>query len=278
MRHEELLKHPYYDRFKEVLSDPTNSWIERCADAGKFEDGLVTMYNGLKVHSDCYYDNFSDIFWLNGGVHEPQEEFVFYHILRNITNPMPIIMELGSYWAFYSMSFMQKFPLGKAFCVESDPNYMAQGQRNFALNGFNGNFTCGFVGDGAIKIDDFCAEKGIERLDVLHSDIQSFELQMLHGAQKMISEERIDNIFISTHTQELHYACLKFICDNNYNLVVSVDMNESYCCDGIIVAQSRKINHTPYKVALKGKTPLWTDGQMVAHLESAISKKKNPLI
>lgn len=278
MRHEELLKHPYYDRFKEILSDPTNQWIPRQADAGEISDGLVTMYNGLKVYSDCYYDNFSDIFWLNGGVHEPQEEFVFHHVLRNITNAMPTMLELGSYWAFYSMSFMQKFPLGKAFCVESEPSFMAQGQRNFALNGFEGDFTCRFIGNRGIKVDDFCEQKGIERLDVLHADIQSFELEMLAGAQKMISEQRIDNIFISTHTQELHYACLKFICDNNYNLVVSVDMDESYCCDGIIVAQSRKINHTPYKVALKGKTPLWTDGQMVAHLESVLSKTKNPLI
>ncbi len=270
----ELLNHPYYDRFKEILSDPTNAWIERIQDAGKIEEGLVTMYNGLKVYKDCYYDNFSDIFWLNGGVHEPQEEFVYHHILRGIKNPMPIMLELGSYWAFYSMAFMQKFPLGKAFCVESDPNFMAQGQRNFALNGFEADFTCGFIGNNRIRVDDFCEQKGIKHLDILHSDIQSFEYEMLSGANKMLTEQRIDNIFISTHSQELHYACLKAICDLNYNLVVSVDMNESYCCDGIIVAQSRKVTHTPYNVARKGQRALWTDEQMISHLEA----KKNPLI
>jgi hypothetical protein len=97
---------------------------------------------------------------------------------------------------------------------------------------------------------------------------------MLSGANKMLTEQRIDNIFISTHSQELHYACLKAICDLNYNLVVSVDMNESYCCDGIIVAQSRKVTHTPYNVARKGQRALWTDEQMISHLEA----KKNPLI
>jgi hypothetical protein len=272
----QLLQHPYYDRFKDILSDPTNRLIERKGDAGQVNDGLVTMYNGLKVYSNCYYDNFSDIFWLNEGVHEPQEEFVFQEVLKSIRTPMPTMLELGSYWAFYSMSFMQKFPNGKAYCVEADPNYMYQGQRNFELNEMSADFTCGYVGDNAITVDGFCQEKNIDRLDILHADIQSFELQMLYGAPKMIGEHRIDNIFVSTHTQELHYECLRILQNYDYKIATSVDLNESFCCDGIIVAQSKNVPYMGFGVFKKGNSPLFTDTQMLEHLQNVL-KKKNPL-
>jgi len=272
----QLLQHPYYDRFKDILSDPTNLLIDRIEGAGMVNEGIVTMYNGLKVYSNCYYDNFSDIFWLNEGVHEPQEEFAFHKILQSITKPMPIMLELGSYWGFYSMSFMQKFSDGKAYCVEADPNFMLQGQRNFELNNLKADFTCGYVADNAITVDGFCEEKNIESLDILHADIQSYELQMLYGAPKMLGEQKIDNLFISTHTQELHSQCLQILEKYNYKIVVNVDMFDSFCCDGIIVARSEKVPYLPINVAKKSQTPLWIDFEMMAHLEKVL-KKKNPL-
>ena len=55
----------YYERFRTILSDPTNKLIKRGENAGKIENGVVTMYNGLKVYTNCYYDesvscNFDD--------------------------------------------------------------------------------------------------------------------------------------------------------------------------------------------------------------------------
>ncbi len=42
----------YEDRFKEILSDPSNAFIPRVPDAGKVENGIVTMHNGLKVYAN----------------------------------------------------------------------------------------------------------------------------------------------------------------------------------------------------------------------------------
>jgi len=42
-----------------------------------------------------------------------------------------------------------------------------------------------------VTLDDFCAEQGIEAVDYLHADVQGFELPMLRGAAKLLSEGRI---------------------------------------------------------------------------------------
>ncbi len=69
-------KHNYFDRFRSILSDPLNEKIKRDKNSGEIIDGYLIMHNGLKITPNSYYDNFSDILRLNGGVHEPQEEYV----------------------------------------------------------------------------------------------------------------------------------------------------------------------------------------------------------
>jgi hypothetical protein len=257
------IKHnQYYHRFKEILSDPTNKLIKRVKGAGATENGIVTMYNDLKVYENCYYDEFSDIFWLNGGIHEPQEEYLFHSTLSKIRKKSPVMLELGSYWGFYSMSLLKKKPEAKCFCIEAGEREMQSGKANFELNGMEADFTLGAVGDKGIRVDDFLNQKGIAHLDILHSDIQGYEAQMLSGAREYFLAKAIDYVFISTHSQDLHSTCLDFLNQMDYNVVASVDLDETFSCDGLIVAQNPRLAYNPIEFPKRSETPLISDAEM----------------
>jgi predicted O-methyltransferase YrrM len=257
----------YYHRFKEILSDPTNKLIKRVKEAGAIENGIVTMYNDLKVYKNCYYDEFSDIFWLNGGIHEPQEEYLFHSTLSKIRKKSPVMLELGSYWGFYSMSLLKKKPEAECFCIEAGEREMKSGKSNFELNGMKADFTLGAVGDKGIRVDDFLNQKGIAHLDILHSDIQGYEAQMLSGAREYFLAKAIDYVFISTHSQELHSTCLDFLKQMEYNVVASVDLDETFSCDGLIVAQNPRLAFKPIEFPKKSETLLISDEEVEALIQ-----------
>jgi hypothetical protein len=114
------------------------------------------------------------------------------------------MLELGAYWAHYSMWLKRRFPNATTFMVEPNDTATAAGRTNFERNGFSGTFIQDFVDIGQFEVDRFMRERPGLKLDILHADIQSFELQMLEGCIKTLTTNRADNVFISTHSQDLH--------------------------------------------------------------------------
>lgn len=45
-------------------------------------------------------------------------------------------------------------------------------------------------------IDDYCSERGISNIDILKSDTQGFDLEVLRGAQHMLEERRIQLVYL----------------------------------------------------------------------------------
>ncbi|MDZ4064415.1 MAG: FkbM family methyltransferase [Coriobacteriia bacterium] len=226
-------------RFREILADPNNKLIPRVAEAGKIEDGFLTMHNGLQVAMGdyAYYGAFAQILEINGGVHEPQEELVFTEVLKYIPEGGTIV-ELGAYWAFYSMWFLQAVSHSKAFCVEPDEHNLMAGRTNSEHNGLPIDFTQAAVGDSGIKLDDFVEEKGIDFIDILHADVQGAEIEMLAGAQKTIASGNIGYVFLGTHSQQLHLDCTDFLTSNGFTVIASADYdNETFSFDGILIAR-----------------------------------------
>jgi hypothetical protein len=250
---ENLENHPYLSRFKTILSDPTNDLITKCENAGVCIDNVVTMYNGIKIHNQSYYGNFSDILILNNGVHEPQEEYIFSKVLDKIKSKNPLMIELGSYWAFYSLSFLKSQKNGKTICVEADEELLEIGKKNFDLNDKNGEFIHEMVGINSFEIDNFCESRNIKKIDILHSDIQGFEYEMLYGAKKTLTQDKIDYLFVSTHSNDLHHKCLELIT-KHMKIIFEVDLNDTFCEDGIIVACSNRISFE--QIILTKKTQL----------------------
>ena len=111
--------------------------IPKVKNAGLFvgeSDSIQVMHNGVQVVRDCY-----DGAWMTEvikrlkGHHEPQEEVVFDEVIKILSRSKksPVMVELGSYWCYYTAWFLKEFPKGKAICVEPDQNNMEVGQKTF---------------------------------------------------------------------------------------------------------------------------------------------------
>lgn len=227
----------YENRILDVLNSPYNLFIERVYDAGSISGNYITMHNGLKINIDSYYpDLINPMLELNRGVHEPEEEACFSRVLRLVKKDYPVMIELGSYWAFYSMWFLKEYSNGTCYMVEPDSERLKAGKDNFVLNGFEGSWTQDTVGKESLIIDKFVKDNSISQVDILHSDIQGAEVEMLKGAADTLRSRKVDYLFVSTHSNELHDHCLKLICDYGYHILFESNMNTSSCYDGVIVA------------------------------------------
>src|SRR5262249_5126600 len=141
---------------------------------------------------------------LNRGVHEPLEEYCFQTMLSKLKAQSPAMIELGAYWAHYSMWLQKRRPAATCFMIEPDSNNLNCGIQNFRLNGYRGEFIHNIVNATGLQLDAFMAARGIARFDILHCDIQGSELEMLSGSKKLLSERKADYIFVSTHSEALH--------------------------------------------------------------------------
>ncbi|KAJ1384127.1 FkbM family methyltransferase, partial [Ochromonadaceae sp. CCMP2298] len=233
-------------RIEKVLGATENKNIPRSENAGTVVDGNLVMHNGIKVDPLSYYSfPLLKMLMENRGVHEPEEEKIFHEVLKNL-NPEgdKIMLELGSYWSFYSMWFLSLFPEAKTFMAELDRKNLLYGKRNFEINQRKGKFIYAGIGNkhspqsNITTVDEICLRQKIPFLDILHSDIQGYELQMLEGSTAMLSGDKIGYIFISTHSNELHQQCLDFLINYNFAEVANVDLDQSSSWDGILVMKS----------------------------------------
>ena len=236
----------FINRYREVVSDPINLLIDRVENAGYLnEDNTITLHNGNKVTFTgefSYYSDYSNILIINRGVHEPLEEFCFQEVLKQIQVNSPVIIELGSYWAHYSMWFLQKFSSGIAYLVEPHITHLNAGINNFKINGFSGIFINQAVAKNNFEIDKFVLENNIENITILHCDIQANEIDMLNISEKSLRSHMVDYIFISTHSQEIHLDAISILKDYGYRVEVSSDFDShTTSWDGFILATSPKV-------------------------------------
>lgn len=244
----------WYDRINLTLSCPDNSRIPRVPNAGRVRDGVLTMHNGLLIHRGSYYgETVSVLLELNGGVHEPQEESIFQEVLKFIP-PGATMMELGAYWGFYSMWFARSVPSARCLLVEPQSRNLDLGKSNFALNNLQADFLQGWSGSKpddeddpfpVYGVDELMERQGIETLNMLHADIQGAEVEMLRTATKAIARGAIDYAFISTHSDQLHEECLRFLIDRGFSIIAEANVTDSFSEDGVIAARRDGISGPP---------------------------------
>ena len=234
-------------KIRDVCAGPDNERIPRVPDAGEIVDGHLIMHNGIKIVPNSYVgDWMTRLLQQNRGVHEPQEEFAFDRVigwLLERRSTSYTMVELGSYWAFYSLWFQSVLPNARCFCVEPGAENLAFGKKNFFANGRTADFTQAYVASQpeggstpTISVDSLVLDKGIEHIDILHADIQGYELQMLEGARNTFDQKRVDYVFISTHHNFLHYRCMDYLAECGFKILAEVDLLETCSTDGVIVA------------------------------------------
>jgi len=208
------------------------------------------MHNGIKIIANSYYNSqwLTDVIHGLRGHHEPQEEKCFFEVLKHIPENATMI-ELGSYWAYYSLWFAQEIKGAKNYLIEPDSIRLQVGIENFKLNNRDGVFLRAFAGDfveisdhasGAphLSIDDFIESEKIDRVHILHSDIQGSEYSMLFTTTRHL--DRIDYFFISTHGN-CHRPCMAFLQEHGFRILAEHDCEESCSGDGLIVAKRNDV-------------------------------------
>lgn len=244
----------YEARTEAVLKSTDNDYIPRCENAGQIVDGMMIMHNGLKVFPDSYEGpDMTAMLGAARGVHEPQEERAFAQVVAQLPKGATML-ELGSYWSFYSMWFQQCIEGGHSFMVEPSQEHLQWGQKNFAANGMTGDFTNAMVGgstgvaaDGTpiICVDDFAKSKGIDHIDLLHADIQGAEMSMLLGAERMLRQRRVDYLIVATHGMTRHIRVVEILEEFGYRILAEADRIETFSLDGVAIACRNEISDCP---------------------------------
>jgi FkbM family methyltransferase len=219
------------------------------------------MHNGVKVLLGGYHGEWMQrIITALKGHHEPQEEKVFYEVLKRVSGDNPVMLELGSYWAYYSLWFRKTFPAGSNYMVEPITEKMQLGQKNFDLNSFSGIFFNGCMGgeykdkmtfvdwnNDEIEMKQYSVDAIVEKnniafIDILHSDIQGAEVDMLKGCEQSLNAGKIGYLCISTHGDK-HERCLDFFKQRSMHIIAEHSVEASASADGLIVAQSTAVPH-----------------------------------
>jgi FkbM family methyltransferase len=238
--------------------------VRRAGNVVIMADGrrVQIMHNGVRVVAGGYYGE-----WMTRliercrGHHEPQEERVFHEVVSCLPTG-GIMLELGGFWAYYSIWFLRAGSERSAILIEPDPAHIAIGRANLALNGVEAEFVQGFLGDfpGAVRrfsteesgilvelpCIDLCAflrSRAIDRLTILHCDIQGAELSVLQQITPLLVERRIDWVFVSTHHHTIsadpltHQRCLALLRSRGAQIEVEHDVHESFSGEGFICAR-----------------------------------------
>lgn len=242
------------------------------------------MHNGLLMVAGCYYGKWvAEMIKELKGHHEPQEEKVFFEVLARLDNPT-MMVELGSYWAYYTLWFLEKFQNAKGICVEPDVNHLAVGKKNAEINQLSGRveFMNAVAGNGfgektcfsneagvvqlpLVAADSICAAYQIETIDILHMDVQGAEYNALKASEEAVKSGKIRFLFVSTHhycfsgDPLVHQKCKEWIVSHGGHVIAEHGILESYNGDGLIVASfdkrdkdflvavSRNVQHRQYR-------------------------------
>jgi FkbM family methyltransferase len=249
--------------------------LPRVAGAGEvFEhDGVRVqrMFNGVLVEEGSYFGDFNTpIIRALRGVHEPQEEPVVHEIVNRlvaereagILSRRPFAIELGSFWAYYSIWFCQALPDAHVLAMEPDPAFLAVGRRNADLNHVADRITFlhGAVSDQSGSIPFVAESDGkeytvpahdlaslmsmarVDEVDIVFCDIQGFETPMLSQSAEQLARGAVRFVVMSTHHSSIsgdpltHQKALSTIEELGGHVIAEHTVSESFSGDGLIVA------------------------------------------
>ncbi len=259
--------------------------IPKVQNAGLFigeSDSIQVMHNGVLVVRDCYDGAWmTEVITRLRGHHEPQEELVFNEVLKILSgsSQTPVMIELGSYWCYYTAWFLKVLSEGKAICVEPDYNNLEVGRKNLELNGQKAQFINGLISNESIGTSEFYChssaeirnvanisietlmfENNADVVDILHADIQGAELYLLESNEDLFRRGAIRFLFISTHHVSIsgdeftHEKCLQKLKEFGATIIAEHNVYESFSGDGLIVA-SFKSEDSQIKVDVSRAKP-----------------------
>ena len=255
---DEPYNHSYLPRVKMCQDTDYIPKVENAGSSVEVDgDKCIVMHNGVLVYDGSYHGQWmTDVIQYLKGHHEPQEEKVFYEVLQLIPQNSTMV-ECGSFWSYYSLWFHKEINGAKNIMIEPNPYKCELGQLNFKLNNFEGKFFNGCIGDfhedkcvfsdwdgkvydiERISIDWLMENQNLTKINILHADIQSAEHQLLDGAKNSFLENKIDFLFLGTHSPNRQF--INKLESYGYKIICSFEVQESFFDDGLILACSESI-------------------------------------
>ncbi|HEY3828674.1 MAG TPA: FkbM family methyltransferase [Solirubrobacteraceae bacterium] len=245
--------------------------IAKVPDAGEVteRDGVrvQVMHNGVVIREGCYHGAWmTEIIRQLKGHHEPQEELAFHTVLGRLAvdTPEPTMVELGSFWAYYSLWAKHAIPATRNILVEPDLANLEVGLRNMELNGVEASaavhaaigsrhdtsVSMTWESDGRrhktrqVSVDGLMSELGVDRIDLLLCDVQGAEVDALRGAANALAAGRVRFLVISTHHHQItgdpltHQRCVELLRDAGVHFISEHSVSESCSGDGLIVVST----------------------------------------
>ena len=239
--------------------------IPKVADAGKVLNvngmRVQIMHEGTRVIAGGYNGEWMERIITNlRGHHEPQEELIFHHLLQHVRQAS-LIVELGSFWAYYTNWYLGAVKGSSAVCIEPDALSMDCGLQNLALNGRKAHCINACVGaefhkavslqresDHALvsvpchNMDSLMATIGRRPIEMLHIDVQGAELPFLGAMGRAAKEGLLRFIVVSTHhksiseSQTTHMDCVRELIRMGATILAEHSVEESFSGDGLIAA------------------------------------------
>jgi len=227
--------------------------IDRHPLAGTYgeENGfkIQYMFNGIKMYYGTYYaDWMNELIRQTRGIHEPQEELCFHHLLKTLDDDANMI-ELGAWWCWYSIWFNKTVKNPYNLCIEPVRNFIEGGTKNAKLNDCkNMEFLIASVGkpihpakpvDGVEQLDTehIISHTGRNKFfDIVHSDIQGAEGFMLESSINVL--DKIGYFVISTHGASSNI--IKWLESKDFTILQSHSESESASVDGLVIGINNK--------------------------------------
>ncbi len=161
------------------------------------------------------------------------------------------MVELGSNQAYYSLMFkaMCKFysKTSEIICVEPNDRHMIRGKEHFFMNNLGASFCDFIIGDYAtikkdldnsslpggsnfllntkkriMTLEELLVYYKIDELDVLHMDVDFSECSVLFSSPDLFVQQKVKNIYISTHSKSLHNWCKDYLLNCGYRLDLQI--------------------------------------------------------
>ena len=171
--------------------------------------------------------------------------------LKDKKNPPYSMIELGSNHAWYSLLFKSIFGEKETVSILIEPliHHMERGKRHFELNNYKGIFYDTIIGkakktnDGTVHsvpvadLKKIINENNLDKIDILHSDIDGFEVDLLLDYEDLFKNGTFDLIFLLTHSGGISVIQDENGCDEE------IKDTRSFC--------KEKFNNLPYDLILE---------------------------
>ena len=171
--------------------------------------------NGIQCFKDTIYEVALERYYNSINLHEPFEETVFDHILKN--SEIKTFVDIGSAWGYYSIKAKFFDRTIKVLGIDGDQNMVTHAHANALLNDISDiDFRYGVIPKN-ISLVDIILET--EKIDLIKIDIQGDATDALKSANGSIA--KIKNIIVGTHGRE-HDECLKLLLEHGFQVKLNL--------------------------------------------------------